>query len=514
MNLIVFSVKKYAAKAKTTYKMQPQKSLAIFLCVSGICFFFILAGILAICLSTNIYEAILSNQMVLKPNSNAYNMWVKNPVPISLTLYMFNWTNPEEVYNKTSKPRFEQLGPYVYRETKEKTDVVWNNDNDTVTFKNIKTWWFDPESSKGNLYDPVTSINPVALSAAHAVRNWHMIIKRGFSVSLRAIADTIYSTHSVGELLFDGYEDPLLTMAAKMSFLPKGAAMDKFGWFYGRNGSSEFDGIFNIDTGARGNLGVLERWKFSEHTGFYPDKCGNVQNASAGDFFPRKLTHDSVIKMFTSDLCRYMELEFEEEVLVNNIVGYKYVAGQKFLDNGTKIPENKCFCDGDCMPSGALNVSNCRHGSPAFVSLPHFYKADPYYLDGVDGLSPEENMHSFYMIFEPNTGIPLSVAARLQLNLRLAPVQGISIFEDVPTVFMPVLYFEQKVDIPEHMTFMIKLLINFNVICLSVGIICITLSSIVFLIVFYKMWSKKIFRKQRHVQIPRHPNREEVPLNH
>lgn len=101
-----------------------------------------------------------------------------------------------------------------------------------------------------------------------------------------------------------------------------------------RNGSSEFDGIFNIDTGARGNLGVLERWKFSEHTGFYPDKCGNVQNASAGDFFPRKLTHDSVIKMFTSDLCRYMELEFEEEVLVNNIVGYKYVAGQKFLDNG------------------------------------------------------------------------------------------------------------------------------------------------------------------------------------
>ncbi|CAG9862241.1 unnamed protein product [Phyllotreta striolata] len=498
--------------AKTTYRMQPQRSLALFLCVSVTCFLLILAGILTICFSKDIYESIMSTQMVLKPDNSAYNMWVKNPVPVSLTLYMFNWTNPEEVYNKSSKPRFEQLGPYVYRETKEKTDIVWN-DNNTVTFKNVKKWWFDQEKSKGSLYDPITSVNPVTLSAAHALRNWHVGFKMLFSGSIRAIFNNIYSTHSVGEVLFDGYSDTLLTSAAKMSLLPKG--MDKFGWFYGRNGSSDFDGIFNMKTGVDGDLGVLEKWKFADHTGFYPDQCGEFKGASAGDFFPRKLTKNSVIKMFTSDLCRYMELEFYEEVVINNIVGYKFIAGEKFLDNGTKIPENKCFCDGDCMPSGALNVSNCRHGSPAFVSLPHFYKADPYYLDLVDGLNPQEDLHQFYMVFEPTTGIPLSVAARLQLNLRMAPVPGISIFENVPTAFIPVLYFEQKVDIPDQMTFMIKVLINFDLICLLVGIGLMVVASISFLVVFYTMWSKKVFRKKRqNVHIVRAPAQEEVPLNH
>lgn len=38
--------------------------------------------------------------------------------------------------------------------------------------------------------------------------------------------------------------------------------------------------------------------------------------------------------MFTSDLCRYIILEFEEEVVVNGLIGYKFSAQDKFLDNG------------------------------------------------------------------------------------------------------------------------------------------------------------------------------------
>lgn len=68
---------------------------------------------------------------------------------------------------------------------------------------------------------------------------------------------------------------------------------------------------------------------------------------------------------------------------------------------GTKFADNKCYCDGDCMPSGALNVSACRYGSPAFVSLPNFYNADPYYTNSVDGVNPDKEKHEFYMIFEP-----------------------------------------------------------------------------------------------------------------
>uniref|UniRef100_A0A6P7FA51 Protein peste-like isoform X1 n=2 Tax=Diabrotica virgifera virgifera TaxID=50390 RepID=A0A6P7FA51_DIAVI len=509
MTVSVVILLKYANKARSTYTMQPKKPLAIFLCVSGACLFFTLVGILFMTLWATLYEAILKSQLTLTPNSNAFSLWVKNPVPLTLTLYMFNWTNPHDIYNKSIKPRFEQIGPYVYEEEKLKSDIIWN-ENDTVSYKNLKHWWYVPEKSKGSPYDPFTTINPIALSAAHSVRHWHMLIKKGFAFSLRALVSQIWTTHSVTEVLFDGYEDPLLAMATKMSFLPKSAVMDKFGWFYGRNGSSDFEGVFNMDTGTGGGqLGELRSWKYAEHTGYYPDHCGEFKQASAGDFFPRSLTKQSVVKMFSSDLCRYMDLEYEKEVVIHGIIGYKYAAGQKFLDNGTNIPENKCFCDGDCMPSGALNVSNCRHGSPAFVSLPHFYKADPYYTSVIDGVIPNETTDDFFMVFEPNTGIPLQVSARLQLNLRMEAVEGVGLFENVPTVFFPVLYFEQSVLLPENMVFLIKILINFKVICTSIGIFFICLPVLIFICVFYKMWNRKVFSRSRTTIKPK----EEVPLN-
>lgn len=68
---------------------------------------------------------------------------------------------------------------------------------------------------------------------------------------------------------------------------------------------------------------------------------------------------------------------------------------------GTEVPENACFCSGECVPSGALNISACRYGSPGFVSLPHFYGADPSYLEAVEGLAPEQEKHELSITLEP-----------------------------------------------------------------------------------------------------------------
>lgn len=51
--------------------------------------------------------------------------------------------------------------------------------------------------------------------------------------------------------------------------------------------------------------------------------------------------------------------------------------------------------------TGVLNVSSCRLGSPTFMSLPHFYNADPYYTNAVEGLKPEKDKHDFYFTLEP-----------------------------------------------------------------------------------------------------------------
>jgi hypothetical protein len=121
----------------------------------------------------------------------------------------------------------------------------------------------------------------------------------------------VWVTKTTGELLFDGYTDPILTMAVTMkSLADTKIPVDKFGWFYGRNGSSEFDGVFNMETGEEdiSRLGVLRQWNYRNRTDFFEGDCGQV-NGSAGEFFPPGQTREKPIEMFSADLCRQVRFK-------------------------------------------------------------------------------------------------------------------------------------------------------------------------------------------------------------
>lgn len=129
-----------------------------------------------------------------------------------------------------------------------------------------------------------------------------------------------------------------------------------------------------------------------------------------------------------------------EEVTHKDIKGYKFAVGKKTLSNDTlrRYPHEQakyfepttttedfynidpattkpkpssqdpdvvnvgnCFCNGKCSPRGVINITACRYNAPAFISLPHFYKADPVLLDQVEGLNPVDEKHDFYITLEP-----------------------------------------------------------------------------------------------------------------
>ena len=46
-------------------------------------------------------------------NTDTYKAWKDFPLPIYLSIYLFNITNAEEV-NKGGKPKLQEVGPYVY----------------------------------------------------------------------------------------------------------------------------------------------------------------------------------------------------------------------------------------------------------------------------------------------------------------------------------------------------------------------------------------------------------------
>lgn len=68
---------------------------------------------------------------------------------------------------------------------------------------------------------------------AYIVRDKPRIVRKGVNFFLKEKEHSIVITRNVSQLLFDGYDDELLTMLNKLN--TTGAInipFDKFGWFY------------------------------------------------------------------------------------------------------------------------------------------------------------------------------------------------------------------------------------------------------------------------------------------
>lgn len=121
-------------------------------------------------------------------------------------------------------------------------------------------------------------------------------------------------------------------------------------------------------------------------------------------------------------LFRSVTLDYEKEIENYGVSSYRFTGTERVFANASDNADNWCFCSGGvCNPSGIGNSSTCRYGAPAFVSFPHFYLADPYYREQVEGLNPQKDLHEFHVDLEPTLAVPSKVRARLQVNVLVEP---------------------------------------------------------------------------------------------
>lgn len=82
-------------------------------------------------------------------------------------------------------------------------------------------------------------------------------------------------------------------------------------------------------------LGRIDRWNYRQRTGFYEGECEKI-SGSAGEFWPPNVSKED-ISLFSPDMCREVGFQFKEEVVIHGITGYKFVGGEKTMDNGKYI---------------------------------------------------------------------------------------------------------------------------------------------------------------------------------
>ncbi|XP_045473991.1 protein croquemort-like isoform X2 [Harmonia axyridis] len=430
-----------------------------------------LLGILLLVFLDPIHDGIIKTAMNFKEGSASYTAWLSNNPPLDMDVYLFNWTNPEDIRDPDIKPKFDRLGPYRFKECRTKINITWN-DNKTVSFRHRKMYHFNEKESVRPLEDMITTVNAVSLTIGYKVRYSGYFPRKAISYSLSSLS-SVEVTEPAGKILFDGFDDSILSILNLASF---GEIKDKFGLFYGTNGSEGKDGYYNMHYENDDKFGAIATWNYRNTTDFYTGHCNDIKG-SAGEFYSINQKKDQIV-FYSPELCRYAVMEYVGEVMVKGIRGYKYT-GNYIFDNGTLRPENRCFCNGECNPSGVFNVSLCRQGSPTFLSFPNFYHADPYYTDAIEGVIPNKERDEFYIVLEPKTGIVIDLAARMQLNMLLQPIQDILLFEKVQKVYVPIFYFDQKISIKDHLVTSIKILQHFPEICTGVSTTFMTIGILI-----------------------------------
>lgn len=101
--------------------------------------------------------------MALAPDTRVYENWKTPPMELHLDIYLYNWTNPEEFGNLSSKPILQQLGPYRFIDKPDKVNISWHPANSSVTYRRRSFYYFDAAGSAGSLDDEITTLNAVAL---------------------------------------------------------------------------------------------------------------------------------------------------------------------------------------------------------------------------------------------------------------------------------------------------------------------------------------------------------------
>ncbi|KAH8403141.1 hypothetical protein KR222_005831 [Zaprionus bogoriensis] len=443
-----------------------------------------------------IQQSILHWLMVLAPNSMMTNMWQFPTVGMTASIYIFNWTNAEEFDNPDVKPRFQELGPYTFHEKQKKLNLTWHEENSTVSYLRQSRFYFDAAASGGKLTDVVVTPNTVSVGILHKAQSWSPMLRSLVHMAIKLYNNDATFVRTVDDWLFTGFESPLIKISKMIptSMIPEiYFPFERVGYGYPRNSSTDIYGHHNVYTGKQdfSKLGQIARWRYT-NVSIQSSHC--KLRGSTGEFHPIPLQKGKPITYFLPDICRELQVDYSETTIFEGIEAYVYRGSKRNMANGTENPDNKCFCLENCedVPSGVMNISSCWFDVPIFASYPHFYNADPSYVEGIEGIKPDKDKHEMVIILEPKTGMLLDIKGTLMISFLVEPRPG-SIFRNARRNFLPLAWVDYKLRISPELLLYLKMVPISGIVAKVLGVLTVILG--IALVLYYprKMLMQKYF---------------------
>lgn len=413
-------------------------------------------------------DKIKANLPIVK-GTDAYTRYTNSSVPISVKLYMFNVTNPNEVAESGAKPKLVQVGPFSLTERRRRDIVNISPDNKTLDYKLYRKFYYNPNESV-SLDQIITAPNAPAFSAffsAEEKQREEESAANPMAVIQQYLGnESLYISHKADDWIFKGF-----TMDWLDKLNDDGVVFDdqppdnKFGIYYKKNDTwdAAADGVMTISTGADGdmaNIGRVLKWNKKTETSFWRGKSCNAVRGTDGQFFHPFVQKDEKLEIFAPDLCRTLAIEYIKTTSIRSIELYRFGISSSFFKPIDHDEDTKCFCvkrsheakQKFCKLAGVVDVSTCRK-KPVVLSTPHFYNGDPLLRQAVEGLSPSAANHDTFIDIEPMTGAVLRVRRRLQVNFELLAHEGYEASQALgeQRLIHPFIWLDQSIVIPDDL---------------------------------------------------------------
>ncbi|XP_061836365.1 lysosome membrane protein 2a isoform X2 [Nerophis lumbriciformis] len=426
----------------------------------------------------------LKKEITLTEKSQMFESWKNPPPPVYMEYYFFNVTNPQ-VFLAGGKAAVQQIGPYTYREYRPRENVTFLENGTKVYALNPKTFVFVPEKSAGNPeVDILRTINIPLVVVMNELNSYSFFLRTFISMYIKSLGAELFTTRTVHEYLW-GFKDPILTKIHSL----RPEVDEYFGLMWKKNGTHEGEFVFNTGEQDYLEYGKIDTWNGLREMTFWSSNQSNMINGTDGAVFHPLINRNELLYIFAADLCRSIHLAYVKDVEVKGIQAYRFAPPEDVLMSPDNNPANEGFCvpAGECLGTGVLKVSVCRQGAPIVVSFPHFYQADPKYINAVEGLSPNKEEHETYLDLQPTTGVPIRACKRAQLNVIVKRVMGFPETKMINETIFPIMYVNETATVDDDsaaqmrtLLLIVTLVSNFPLLIVGLGIILLLVLVVLF----------------------------------
>lgn len=343
--------------------------------------------------------------MQLKIGTKMYDRFTKVPIPLTVKFYLFNVTNSDQVLAGFERPKFQEIGPFIYKQWRRRDVVDFEDYNRKIRYKEYKTFYpmfsldnhissrHDSEmktahngtgSSNEQVYlNPadfnVTIVNLPLLSILTKLAQLEDgTFKRNLAAKIasRLIADgkdKILITRPANEILFDGYKVDFMESARDLisstlgfnfeSPLPR----NRFGFFFMKNGTwtKKENGELTVFTGRNDSMRdfmLVDNWNDLRELKVWPNdtpagsKCNEIKGTDGSQFHPG-VNKNQVLSLFSPMVCRSLFIKYKEDTQTRDIPLLRFTTPAELFAAPRKRPENACFCTISNNHSGGSTTS-------------------------------------------------------------------------------------------------------------------------------------------------------------